>query len=446
MDSELLAALRTLGEFTVRLEAPAPGSVLGELLHRTLLDTLGVTVAGNQLPELRALIDAWAPPAGPARLLGVGRDTSIEIASHVNAVAAVSLELDEGNKYARGHPAAHVLAPALALAQARRVSGPEFAAAFLAGYEVASRFGRATRLRAGVHPHGNWGIAGGAAACARLLGLDAEGVARAIDTASGLPIASPWAAATSGHLVRNAWMGVAGMGALAAARLAAAAAPPLVGLARETLGGILGTFEPAELIAELGTRFDLANAYLKRHASCSYTHPAADALLQILAARPGLRPSQVERVRVETYPIAATLAGRRTETRLAAMFSIPYVVAAVLTEGHARPEAFDAAHRHDPEIQRLMALTEVAATEEFAARLPDQRGARVRVTLRDGSELVGEVPNPIGDAAYFPFGRAEVRQKLTPLLPPGWTIDAFEARVRALVSAPDVHEVIEELP
>lgn len=446
MDSELLAALRTLGEFTVRLEAPAPGSALGELLHRTLLDTLGVTVAGNQLPELRALIDAWGPPLGPARLLGVGRDTSIEIASYVNAVAAVSLELDEGNKYARGHPAAHVLAPALALAQARRVSGPEFAAAFLAGYEVASRFGRATRLRAGVHPHGNWGIAGGAAACARLLGLDAEGVARAIDTASGLPIASPWAAATSGHLVRNAWMGVAGMGALAAARLAAAAAPPLVGLARETLGGILGTFEPAELTAELGTRFDLANAYLKRHASCSYTHPAADALLQILAARPGLRPSQVERVRVETYPIAATLAGRRTETRLAAMFSIPYVVAAVLTEGHARPEAFDAAHRQDPEIQRLMAATEVAATEEFATRLPDQRGARVRVTLRDGSELVGEVPNPVGDAAYFPFGRAEVRQKLAPLLPPGWTIDAFEVRVRALVSAPDVHEVIEELP
>ncbi len=444
--SEAQAAVRALGRFTAALRPPAPGSELAELLHRTLFDTLGVIVAGAATSELRALQRAWTLAPGPARVLGAGQNTSVESAAYLNGVASVCLELDEGNKYARGHPAAHVLPAALAMAQARRASGAELAAALLAGHEVASRFGRATRLRPEVHPHGNWGIAGGAAACARLLGLDAEQTAAAIDAAAASAIASPWPAATEGDPVRNAWMGAAAVSSIAAARLAAAGLARVTGLAAATLGGILGTFDAAQLTDELGARFDLGNAYFKRHASCSYTHPPADALLDLLSAHPALRPAEVREILVETYPIAATLDGTRVPTRLAAMFSIPYVVAAILVERRATPDVFDERHRADGEIHRLMQATRVAATAEHASRLPHERGARVTLALRDGTRLSAEVLNPVGDTAYYPFGLPEVRAKLAGLLPDGWSVERFEDLTRRLVAATDVTEVLEEMP
>ncbi len=446
MPPEVVGAVRELGRFAASYPAPNPSSELGGLLHRTLLDTLGVIVAGAATSELQALRQAWMLPPGPARVLGPGLSTCVEAAAYLNGVAAVCLELDAGNKYARGHPAAHVLPAALAIAQEQRVSGPDLAAALLVGHEVASRFGRATRLRPEVHPHGNWGIAGAAAACARLLRLDAERTAAAIDAATASVTASPWRAATAGDLVRNAWMGAAAVAGIAAARLAAAGLARVTGLAATTLGAILGSFEPSELTAELGSRFDLGNAYFKRHAACAYTHPSADALLDLLAAHPGIRPADVETVQVETYPIAATLNGTSAETRLAAMFSIPYVVAAVLVLGHARPDAFDDRRRADAEIRRLARATHVVATEEFARRLPHARGARVTLLLRDGTRLARAVPNPVGDAAYHPFGPAEVRAKVATLLPPGWEVRRFEQLVRRLVVVDDVNEVMEEMP
>ena len=86
-----------------------------------------------------------------------------DAAAWLNGVALVSLELDEGHKYAKGHPAAHGFPAVLALAAELDSTGADTAAALLAAYEVAARFGRATTLRAGAHPHGSWGVPGAAA-------------------------------------------------------------------------------------------------------------------------------------------------------------------------------------------------------------------------------------------------------------------------------------------
>ena len=58
----------------------------------------------------------------------------------------------------------------------------------------------------------------------------------------------------------------------------------------------------------------------------------------------------------------------------------------------------------------------MVATEEFDRRLPEERGARVTLALEDGSMLVSEVPNPVGDVAHEPFGLRQIREKLEPLL------------------------------
>src|SRR2546423_14808166 len=85
-----------------------------------------------------------------------------------------------------GRRSVAILPCVLALAEARQSSGREVIAAFVAGYETACRIGSALRpghYNLGFHATGTVGAFGAAAACARLLGLDAEATARALGTA-----------------------------------------------------------------------------------------------------------------------------------------------------------------------------------------------------------------------------------------------------------------------
>ncbi|HWD02850.1 MAG TPA: MmgE/PrpD family protein [Amycolatopsis sp.] len=150
---------------------PAP---VAERLGTVLYDVLAANAAGARTEGQRAWRAAWPAPPGHSPVVGGRTLTDPVTASWLNGPATVCLEMDEGNKYAKGHPAAHVFPAVLSLAADLDVAGTDLAAALLAGYEVAARFGRATSLRRGAHPHGNWGVAGAAAGCARLLGLDAE--------------------------------------------------------------------------------------------------------------------------------------------------------------------------------------------------------------------------------------------------------------------------------
>lgn len=398
-------------------------------LELVLRDTLGVCLTGAREPEQARLIDAWRPAPGPAPLLGAGRTATVEASAWLNAVALVRLELDEGHKYARGHPAAHAFPAVLAMAADLGTDGPDTMAALLAGYEVGARFGRATRLRAGAHPHGSWGVAGAAAGCARLLGLSPAQVAAAVDTGAGLPVAGHFTSALDGNPVRDAWIGAANLSGLAAARMAAAGVARDTGTAALSLGELLGSFDPGLAVEALGQRWDIELGYLKRHAACSFTHPAADAVL-------GLAPGPVddiEEIVVETHALAAGLSRTSWNSRLGALFSTPFVVATALVHRSVPPAA---SRMHDPRVVALAERVVVREAADLTARLPSQRAARVTVRRSEG-ETVVEVPNPVGDADHHPFDAAALDDLLTGLLGAG-TATELAALTAELAVADDV--------
>src|SRR5436190_15750985 len=114
--TEVREATGALGAWASKLRWADVDEAVQERLRLVLLDSLGVTLVGSGLPEQTALVEAWRPGAGPAPLVGSGRTTNVEAAAWLNATAMVRLELDEGNKYAAGHPAAHGLWAVLSLA------------------------------------------------------------------------------------------------------------------------------------------------------------------------------------------------------------------------------------------------------------------------------------------------------------------------------------------
>jgi 2-methylcitrate dehydratase PrpD len=246
-------------------------------------------------------------------------------------------------------------------------------------------------------------------------GLDADGIASAMDIATGMTLAPHFESALAGDPVRSLWVGAANAAGLEAARLAVSGRTAVSGIAARTYGELIGTLDPEPLGVPFEDRFEIMLSYFKRHAACAYTHPAVDAVLEMLDEMP-ISIDEVDTVSVETFAIASKLDRMEWPTRLASMFSIPFVVAVAMSEGAFGPSGSDEAHRNDPRITALATRTTVTATEEFEARLPDRRGARVFVTMRDGSRREATVEQPVGDAAGTTFGWDEVRSKIATLI------------------------------
>ena len=393
-----------------------PGSVR-ERLELALLDLVGVSLAGMRTPELQSLRAAARP--------GPGDD------EWFRAVAAACLELDEGNKYAVGHPAAHVFFAAIAAARDREepVPGQEFLAAVAGGYELAARIGRSLRRDSRWHTHGHWGVLGAAWTAARLRGLDADRCARAVGAAGSLLRVAPWQAVLDGDFTRNLWMADAVPAGLRAADLAAAGLAPPPSSAYAGLSLVGGIEIP--LITAEPDRWLCGEGYLKLHSACSYTHPAVD----LVAALRGQLPD-ASAVQVRTGSLSRPLLHRRTNTRLAAMFSLPFVVATAWTHGEVTPQTMDPASDAFARSAFRLDRVDVAVDESLDRWLPDRRVTEV--TLSDGTTTISlAAPNPIGDASHFPLAMDDVRAKLVRLLGSD-DAETVEQTMRELVSSPDV--------
>lgn len=439
-----IEATRQLGAWAAALHWDDVPQAAQDRLRLVLINTLGVMAIGAKEPEQQRLVAAWHPPLGSAPLVGANRLTTVEAAAWLNATALVRLELDEGHKYAKGHPAAHGFPAVLALAADTNATGPDTMAALVACYEVAARFGRATRLRAGGHPHGSWGVAGAAAGCARLLALEPDQVAAAIDTGAGMPIAGHFSSALDGNPVRDAWMSASNMSGIAAARMAAADIARNTGTAALSLGQLLGEFNPHELTDALGKRWDLCGGYFKRHASCSFTHPAADAVLAIRQAMTPAQVASIDEIRVETHSMAAGLGRTEWTERLSALFSTPFVVAAALHHGNVHPAVSTEEQLQNPEVRALAAKVTVVMSDELDARLPDERAARVTILFGETKHVV-EVPNPIGDSGYHPLEESGLLSLLRSLLPDTEAVETIRSVVNELPSSHEMTRLLQQL-
>jgi 2-methylcitrate dehydratase PrpD len=434
------SAVAGLGGWVAGLRWPDVPADVRERVLTVLVDAVAVTALGAREPAQRALVEAWDAPAGPAPLFGTGRAVTADTAAWLNATASVRLELDDGHRLAGGHPAAHGFPAVLALAARRGIPGEELCCALLAAYEVSARFGRATRLRPGTHPHGNWGVAGAAAGCARVLGLSAADTATAIDAGSGLPVAGPFAAALDGNPVRDHWMGAANQSGLAAARLAASGTGHPTGVAATSLGGLLGSLDPAALDDALGRRWEILGGYFKQHSSCSFTHAAVDAALALRDRLDG----GIEQVLVEVHSLGAQLDRTAWPTPLAAMFSLPFAVATALRRGRVAPADLSADARADPATADLAGRITVRAAADLDARLPAERPVRVTVTTGCGRFAEGR-PNPVGDAAHHPFTPDDRARVLGHLLGDPDVVAGIRAHCAALSASPDTAEALRGL-
>jgi len=432
-----------------RFDALTPATVAAA--RAVTLDTIGAILAGSRLTENARLADLAAARSGSrtATLVGRGQRAEPMLAALANGTAGVSLEMDEGNRWGGGHPAIHVLPATLAVAEELGVDGRRFIEALVAGYEVTSRLGGASRVRPNVHSHGTWGTAGAAVAVARLHGHDASAIRTVINLATSMSPANSWQPCFEGATIRNLYPGRSNMQAILATHLLGCGYTALHDAPSDLYGTILGDgFDTDAVVEGLNGEdrvdvYRIERNYFKFHACCLYNHPVLDAV-QSLVHREGFGADDVQRIRVTSLPFVVRMADPAPANMLAAKFSIPHAVAAAVVKGTTDVSAFTDAVREDSRVRQLAARVEVAGDDTMSLRGgPDRPTARVSVELGDGRVLTREAAIVHGDALN-PRPRHELEAKFMALASD--TLDATRTKevveiVARLEHLPDVRSL-----
>jgi 2-methylcitrate dehydratase PrpD len=367
-------------------------------------------------------------------LPGLGLSALPDTAALINGTAGTFLEMDEGNRFSRGHPAVHVIPAALAVCQDRNLSADRFLMGVLVGYEIGSRIGAASRLRSAMHPHGTWGTVGAAAACAKVAGLTGPALAETLNIATSLTTASSKRTMLEGGLVRNVYAGLANRNGLLALDLTESGfSGERAGIASVFGQVVSDSLDEAALVRGLGSEWHISQNYFKRHSCCRYNHGTLDAL-DMLADERGLpAPDQIDRIEVATYNLAAELDDPAPRNTLAAKFSVPFALATRIVRGSSGLGSFTWEALRDPQTLALAARVSVREDPAMTTRLPYERPAQVRIHLRDGTCLQAQAGVNRGDDAS-PYTRTELRAKFLELTGRVWPAGHCDAVLEATLA------------
>ncbi|MGH7094753.1 MAG: MmgE/PrpD family protein, partial [Stellaceae bacterium] len=344
--------------------------------------------AGADDPLVAILIEEMAEMGGAetASLIGHrGRMPALS-AALVNGAASHALDYDDVNLAMPGHPSVAILPGLIALAEERGDSGRDLIAAFVAGYETACRTGLAMRpghYGRGFHATGTVGAFGGAAACARLMGLDAEATGRA------LGIAGTQAAGLKsqfGTMCKPFHAGKAAQNGLMAARLAArgfSSRPDLIECAQGFAATHAPEFHPEKALAAPPNGYYLTANLFKYHAACYMTHAPIECA-RALREQQGVAPADIAALTLSVHAGSERICNIPAPVDgLQAKFSLRQTVAMALAGvDTASLGAYSAATATDP---ALVALRERVSLD-FRRDYPEA-GAELSATLRDGRTL-----------------------------------------------------------
>ena len=336
-------------------------------------------------------------------------------AAMMHGVYVHGADLDDGHRRAMGHPGCSVISALLALSEREKASGKDFIVAMVAGYDVYIRTAAAiqpSHVNRGFHSSGTAGTIAAAAACARLLNLDAEqtenAMALAIIQAGGLILVNE-----SGQACKPINPGKAAYSGMLAALIAAQGIQSSKNALESTKGFFHAFADETDLSVfdSLGKHFSILDCYIKPYPACRHTHAGADAALELRKQISDVK--DIDEIVVRIYPVAISLAGKiMTPSSVGeAKFSIAYALCCAMVGGHfGLDDIIDPAH-NDPEILALTKKVRIVSDQSMEDPAKGTRGAFVEVRLKNGEVLQKEVPLPKGDPETA-MDRKDICEKL----------------------------------
>ncbi len=393
-----------------------------QVVERTKLiisDTIGAILGGIVEPEVREFLKFRAGQKSKDRkvkIIGLNKWAEQSDASLIHGIAGTTLEMDEGNQFAKGHPAIHVLPALVSVVQSRllpqNISGQEFLNAFAIGYDVGARIGLASQLNPHMHPHGTWGVIGAASAIGVLLKFGYREHMQLMNISSSLTTASSRKTMLQGGTVRNVYAGLSNQMAHLAIDLIQSGFTGEV----DGIGSIFGNVVSENLndnllLEKLGQRFEVMRNYFKLHACCRFNHAALDCLHDLMRDHQELSNiEQISFIDVESYNLAAELNDPRPQNMLAAKFSVPFALATTLVNKNSQVLSFAGGALKNEKTMALSNKVSVKEISSMTEMLPEFRPAKVTIGMKSGKVFRHSVKTNKGDW-QSPYSADELENK-----------------------------------
>lgn len=383
-------------------------------------DGLGNQIAASAISEpARKVIEMVKEWGGKeeATVIGYGFRVPAPLAAMCNAMLGHGVELDDAHGSGLIKSGSVLVPTLMALAENTGKSGRDVIVALVAGYEVGVRIAKAINpghRQRGYHTTGTVSAIGAAAAGAKLLGCDVDGIASAIGLgamqAAGIQsylddpcMAKPF---SPGKAAFN--------GTMAAIMSSRGFTGPKKAL--ECNEGFFNAYcediRVADLFDGLGQRYVIMEVGFKPHAACRYAHGPID-LAQQFFHEDGVRLEDVQAINVNMCELSIRQASKPKAPNLnAAMGSTQFGVALALERGRNGLreywDGFKAPAVHDA----AGSITTLISEPAYGLT---GRQAAVELKLKNGKTLRREQPEPKGEPSN-PLTDRELADKFTGLV------------------------------
>jgi 2-methylcitrate dehydratase PrpD len=436
-----------LADFIVDTKADAIPTDVGHLGKRSVLDGIGLALAGATSETGRiirrylASLELSVAPRGSTVIGGDGNAIAARFAAFANGVSIHADDYDDTQLAVSKdrvyglltHPTAPALPPVLALAERDGLSGREMMTAYQIGVEVECKIAEAILPRHyqhGFHSTATCGAIGAAAGASRLLRLDREQTRRALSLAASQ---AGGLRENFGTMTKPFHAGRAAESGLVAAELVAlgfTASPIAIEADRGFFRAAGGGYTAGMIEGKLGNPWTFASpgVSIKPHPSGSLTHPGMSVMLDLIR-RHDIRAEQVKRVKVGTnHNMPNALIHHQPRTELQAKFSMEFCMAILLVEREAGLEQFtdEVVNRHD--VQDMIRRIDFGTHPEAEAAGFDKMTTIIEIELNDGRVVKGVADFGKGSPAN-PMSDDELEHKFRECARRGGLADSAAQRV-----------------
>ena len=426
-----------------------------EVIRRTkhiVMDTLGCALGGAESPPAKIARAAASEITSvvPSTVLISGHKTSPDLAAFANG--AMIRYLDFNDTYA-GSPTCHpsdLLAPVLAVVDARNGNGKDVILGTVLGYEMlCGLIDAGSKERGHSWDQSTYGVIAAAVVAAKLFGHTKEQMANAISLAVASHISleqirrgqiSHWKGCALANASRNAVF------------CAMLAAKGMTG-PEEVFEGKAGFLNSTGIRFEIRPFADSADTYrimkarLKAFPSGYFSQSAIEAILNLRSQIPDL--DDVKEIRLQTFPAGYEVMGSgeanwQPETRESADHSLPFVMAVALMEGNVEIRHYDEMYYKRSDVRALMQKIKVRIGEEPVAAWPELPMNIVDVEMKSAKVLSTRVAYHLGHFKRWMTDEEQERKfrlLAKPLLPEG-QIDDLLACLRRLDEVEQISELI----
>lgn len=383
---------------------------------KSIRDTLGVALRGSRTKHGKIVADFAKEfdEKKESSVIGYGYKVSCLNAAFANSVMAHAIDFDDTYEPGIVHVGCVVIPVALAIGEARGISGKDLITAIVGGYDVSCRIASSVapfhHTPLGYHTTGTANCFGAAAVAGKILGLSLDALINAFgiagDSAAGLRQYHD-----DGSMLKHFHAGKAAQNGIFAALLAQRGftGSPQILEGRYGFCKVLSQnhYNLAELTKGLGEEFRVNETSFKPFPSCRFTHGSIEAIL-ILKSKHNLRVEEVEKLILRGFDV--TVSGNNKpspQTGLQAILSHQYNIATALVRGTVSVDDFWLPEKlNDERVRKLMKRIEVVEDSDFTKLFKEKHmyPIKLEIVMKSGKTLTqridylpGSPERPISD-------------------------------------------------